>query len=113
MVGPYGAAGHTNWSSRLTFILATIGFSIGLGGTWRFSSLAGESGGGAFVAIYIACVLLIGIQIVMAELVVGRRVRMTPAITMRMLAIEAGKSGRWQLAGLVAILTAFLIVSYY
>ena len=49
------------WSSRTTFILAAIGAAVGLGNIWRFPTLAGESGGGAFVFFYIACVFLLGL----------------------------------------------------
>ncbi|MEC7399680.1 MAG: sodium-dependent transporter, partial [Pseudomonadota bacterium] len=48
------------WSSRTAFILAAVGAAVGLGNIWRFPTLAGESGGGAFVIVYIACVFLLG-----------------------------------------------------
>nr|WP_070959259.1 sodium-dependent transporter [Hyphomonas sp. Mor2] len=113
MVGVSQSGESTMWSSKATFILATIGFSVGLGNIWRFPYLAGESGGGAFVIIYLACVALIGIPIIVAELMIGRRGGMTPGMTMSKLAKEAGRSRFWGIAGLVAIITAFLIVSYY
>ncbi len=101
------------WSSRMTFILATIGFSVGLGNIWRFPYLAGENGGGAFVIIYIACVFLIGIPIVAAELAIGRRGGKTPAATLRKIATSQNKSKAWSWVGWLAIVTAFLINSYY
>lgn len=113
MVGIGQSVESTKWSSKVTFVLATIGFSVGLGNIWRFPYLAGESGGGAFVIIYLACVLLIGVPIIVAELMIGRRGGMTPAMTMSKLAEEAGRSRYWGVAGLIAIVTAFLIVSYY
>lgn len=102
-----------SWSSRIAFLLATIGFSVGLGNIWRFPYLAGESGGGAFVLIYLAFVLLIGIPIVMAELAIGRRGARSPVSTMAGLARQNGASGAWGLAGGLAMVTAFLITSYY
>ncbi|MGB3166778.1 MAG: sodium-dependent transporter, partial [Alteraurantiacibacter sp.] len=48
-----------HWSSRSAFILAAVGAAVGLGNIWRFPTLAGESGGGAFVLFYIACVFLL------------------------------------------------------
>ncbi len=104
---------HQNWSSRMTFILATVGFSVGLGNIWRFPYLAGQNGGGAFVLIYMGCVLLIGIPIVMAELAIGRRGGKTPAATMGLIAARQNKSPIWAWAGGLAMLTGFLIVTYY
>ena len=45
------------WSSRFAFIMAAVGSSVGLGNLWRFSAEAGRNGGGAFIMIYLACVL--------------------------------------------------------
>lgn len=113
MAGPAPEAVHQNWSSKFTFVLATIGFSVGLGNIWRFPYLAGESGGGAFVLIYILCVLMIGIPIVMAELAIGRRGGRTPAASMSLIAKAQGGSPLWAVAGGLAMLTAFLILAYY
>jgi len=117
MAGSVQSSKHQSWSSRLAFIFATIGFSVGLGNIWRFPYLAGESGGGAFVLIYFACVILIGLPIVMAEMAVGRRGGMTPVGTLAKLAEKngAGLSGRniWKAAGVWVMLIAFLIESFY
>lgn len=104
---------HQHWSSKLVFILATVGFSVGLGNIWRFPYMAGESGGGAFVIIYLGCVVLISIPIVMAELAMGRRGGMTPAATFKKLAAAENASNYWWLAGALAVLTVFLIITYY
>jgi len=61
------------WASSTGFILATIGSAVGIGNIWRFSYVAGENGGGAFLIIYLACVLIVGMPIVMAEMAMGRR----------------------------------------
>ncbi|MFW6028139.1 MAG: hypothetical protein ACOC9Q_01265 [bacterium] len=60
------------WASRYGFILASIGGAVGIGNIWRFSYVAGENGGAVFLFIYLACVLLIGIPLMIAELAVGR-----------------------------------------
>lgn len=106
-------ASHQHWSSKLVFVLATIGFSVGLGNIWRFPYMAGENGGGAFVLIYLACVVVISIPIVMAELAMGRRGGMTPAATFAKLAAAEGASPQWWLAGALAVITVFLIITYY
>ena len=54
------------WSSRFTFLMASIGFAVGLGNIWRFPYVAGENGGGAFVVVYLVCVLIIGVPVLMA-----------------------------------------------
>ena len=104
---------HGQWSSRLVFLLATVGFAVGLGNIWRFPYLAGVNGGGAFVLVYIVCVALIATPIIMAELLIGRRGRMTPVGSLARLAEEAGRSDKWALAGLVPILAILGISSFY
>ena len=67
------ASVHETWSSRSAFVLAAVGAAVGLGNIWRFPFIAGQNGGGAFVLVYIAFVLLLGIPIITAELAMGRR----------------------------------------
>jgi len=104
---------HGMWSSRLAFVLAATGSAVGLGNIWRFPYTAGEYGGGAFVIVYILCVAAIGIPIMMAEIMLGRRGRQSPINTMRTLAEREGASPLWQLLGWMGILSGFLILSFY
>ena len=104
---------HGEWSSRLAFILAATGSAVGLGNIWRFPYLTGESGGGAFVVIYLACVALIGIPVMMAEILLGRRGRQSPLNTMRTLAQEEGCSPTWQYLGWMGMAGGFMILSFY
>jgi neurotransmitter:Na+ symporter, NSS family len=99
-----------SWSSRLGFVLATAGFAIGLGNIWRFPYLAGTHGGGAFVAVYIAIALLVGIPLITAEISLGRKAQATPLTGMRAL---AGRGSPWSLIAWLGLLAAFLIESYY
>ncbi|MBN1377957.1 MAG: sodium-dependent transporter [Gammaproteobacteria bacterium] len=101
------------WTSRVAFILAATGSAVGLGNIWRFPYVTGENGGGAFVFIYIACVFLIGIPIMMAEVMLGRRAQRNPIDTMRDLAIQEQQSARWAWVGRMGIAAGFLILSYY
>jgi NSS family neurotransmitter:Na+ symporter len=97
------------WASRYGFILASIGGAVGIGNIWRFSYIAGENGGAVFLFIYLACVLLIGIPLMIAELAIGRHAQ-GDAIT----AFETtGKSGRWSLVGWLGVIAAALLLSYY
>ena len=104
---------HGQWSSRLTFIMAATGAAVGLGNIWKFPYLTGVHGGSAFVLVYILCVAVLGIPMMMAEVMLGRRGRQTPINTMRTLAEESNASQGWQLIGWSGTLGGILILSYY
>ncbi|WJW76448.1 sodium-dependent transporter [Thiohalobacter sp. IOR34] len=104
---------HGEWSSRFAFILAATGSAVGLGNIWRFPYVTGESGGGAFVLVYLLCVALIGIPVMMAEILLGRRGRQSPLNTMRTLAQEEGRSPAWQYVGWLGMAAGFMILSFY
>jgi NSS family neurotransmitter:Na+ symporter len=104
---------HGQWSSRAAFILAASGSAIGLGNIWKFPYLVGENGGGAFVLVYLLCVVAIGVPIMMAETLLGRKGRRSPVNTMRNLATEAGATKLWGHVGWLGVLAGFLILSYY
>jgi NSS family neurotransmitter:Na+ symporter len=108
-----GAAGHEHWSSRTGFLLAAIGSAVGLGNFWRFPYQAGESGGGAFVLVYLACILLIATPLVMAELMIGRRGQKSAVGSSYAVAKEAGQSGGWAIIGWMGMIGGFLILSFY
>ncbi len=82
------------WSSRFSFLMAATGFAVGLGNIWRFPYVVGENGGSAFVLVYLGCVLVIGVPILMAEIMLGRRGGATPPLSMRNLALKSGLSRR-------------------
>ncbi len=104
---------HENWSSRLAFILAATGSAVGLGNIWKFPYITGENGGGAFVLVYLACIALIGLPIMMAEILIGRRGQQSPIHSIAILARQEGKSPVWQLVGWSGVLSAFIILSFY
>lgn len=104
---------HGQWSSRLVFVLAATGSAVGLGNIWKFPYITGENGGGAFVLVYLICIALIGIPIMMAEILIGRRGRQSPVNTMRTLAEESKHSPHWQFLGWSGVLAGFLILSFY
>ncbi len=104
---------HGQWSSRWIFVLAATGSAVGLGNIWKFPYITGENGGGAFVLIYLLCIAVIGIPIMMAEIMLGRRGRRSPINTMRHLAAEEGRSPLWQYLGWAGVLAGVLILSYY
>lgn len=104
---------HGQWSSRWAFILAATGSAVGLGNIWKFPYITGENGGGAFVLVYLACIVLIGVPVMMAEIMLGRRGRKSPINTMYDLAIESGHNPNWKWLGWLGVLAGFLILSYY
>jgi len=104
---------HGEWSSRLAFILAATGSAVGLGNIWRFPYVTGESGGGAFVMIYLLCVVAIGLPVMMSEILIGRRGRQSPVNTMRTLAQEEGCNPGWQYLGWMGMAAGFMILSFY
>ena len=104
---------HENWSSRFAFLMAAVGFAVGLGNIWRFPYIAGENGGAAFVLVYLACAIGIGVPILMAELFVGRHGKMSPPLSMRDVAQSEGRSKAWQLVGHMGLLAAFTIEVVY
>lgn len=104
---------HGQWSSRWAFVLAATGSAVGLGNIWKFPYIAGENGGGAFVLIYLICICLIGVPIMMAEIMLGRRGRQNPVMTMETLAQEESSSSAWRYLGIMGVLAGFFILSYY
>ena len=104
---------HGNWTSRLGFILAVTGSAVGLGNIWKFPYIAGQNGGGAFVIVYLFCVVLIGMPVMMSEILIGRRGRRNPVATMKLIGEEEGGSRHWQLIGGMGVIAGILILSYY
>jgi len=104
---------HGNWSSRMAFILAVTGSAVGLGNVWKFPYIAGANGGGAFVAVYLLCVFLIGMPVMMSEILIGRRGRRNPVGTMALLGEEEGSTRQWQWVGVLGVVAGLLILSYY
>ena len=97
------------WGSSLGFIMAAAGSAVGLGNIWRFPYLVGENGGGAFVFVYILCVLLIALPLLFNEIALGRRSGKNPIGAIR----ETGGNKFWQIAGVLCVLVCFFVFSYY
>ncbi len=106
-------ASNKTWTNRWTFMLAAAGSAIGLGNIWKFPYVAGQSGGGAFVLIYLICIVIMGVPLLMAETAIGRQTRLSPLNAMRKLTGDLGASRLWELVGWMGMLAGFLILSYY
>ena len=97
----------------MAFVLAVTGSAVGLGNIWKFPYIAGQNGGGAFVLVYLACVVLIGMPVMMSEILIGRRGRRNPVATMELLGKEEGSSANWKWVGGMGVVAGILILSYY
>ncbi|MDY0262928.1 sodium-dependent transporter [Syntrophotalea acetylenica] len=98
------------WASRAGFVLAAAGSAIGLGNIWKFPYITGTYGGGAFVLVYLGCILLLGLPIMVAELIIGR-CGQRDAIG-SFLVLE-GPDSRWKWVGAVSVVAAFLLLAFY
>ena len=96
------------WATRLGFILAAVGSAVGLGNIWRFPFQTADNGGAAFLVVYLASMLIIGIPAILAEFVIGRRANTDAIGAFRSL----GKSN-WRFVGAIGILASFWTLSYY
>ncbi len=98
------------WGSNLGFILAATGSAIGLGNIWKFPYITGDYGGGAFVLVYLGCVLMIGLPLMVSELIIGRRAQKNPVK-----AFEKNHRAKspWQSVGWLGMASGFLILSFY
>ena len=101
------------WIGKWTFILAATGSAVGLGNIWGFPYKAGTNGGGAFVLIYLLCILMIGIPIMISEIIIGRRSGNSPINAMKKTAIASNSSSLWQFVGWSGITAGILILSFY
>ena len=115
MAGPIGSETPLVWSSRLTFLMASVGFAVGLGNIWRFPYVVGENGGSAFILIYLAFAVLIGVPLVIAEWTIGRRAReaASASASFRIVATQSGASTRWGGVGGLAVLAVFMLMLIY
>ncbi len=96
------------WGSKIGFLLASAGSAIGLGNIWRFPYIAGKNGGGAFLAIYIAIVFVVGASVMLGEFAIGRASQSNAIGAFRKL-----KGGLWPIVGWMGLAASFLILSYY
>ena len=104
---------HGTWASRWTFIMAATGSAVGLGNMWKFPYVAGSNGGGAFVLVYLACILLIGVPVMMAEVLIGRSGGQSPINSMRDAVTQSNANPRWRHVGWLGVAAGMLILSFY
>ena len=104
---------HGIWGSRWTFILAATGSAVGLGNIWKFPYITGENGGGAFVLMYLVCILAAGVPVMIAEVLLGRRGRLSPIHTMQVEARKQNAPRFFSGIGWLGAVSGFFILSFY
>ncbi|MHC8516173.1 sodium-dependent transporter [Sporosarcina sp. ITBMC105] len=97
------------WTSKIGFILAAAGSAIGLGAIWKFPYMAGMNGGSVFVLLFIFCTLAIGLPILLAEFVIGRRGQSDAVTSLSKLAPKS----KWHWIGWMGLGSSFILLSFY
>ncbi len=98
------------FNSKIGGILAAAGSAVGLGNIWRFPTETGNNGGAAFLLIYLACMLFIGVPIMVSEFVIGRHSQTSVSESFYRM---SGGSKAWKCMGLFPVVSGFLVLSYY
>ena len=96
--------------SRLGFILLSAGCAIGIGNVWKFPYITGQNGGAIFVLIYIACLVLLGLPVMVMEFSMGRASQKSPA---RMYQELEPKGSKWHIHGYLALLGNYVLLMCY
>lgn len=97
-----------SWTTRIAFILATLGFSAGIGNLWRFPYLAGKYGGGIFLLFYMFVVFLVAIPLFAVEITLGKATRKDPVGAYKALKPKS----YWFLNGYLNVATMLIIAGY-
>ncbi|WP_017445984.1 sodium-dependent transporter [Gayadomonas joobiniege] len=104
---------HGQWSNRLTYVLAATGAAVGLGNIWKFPYIMGENGGGAFVLVYLACIAIIGVPVMIAEVYLGKQGRQSPMRSVARVVQENKSAPAWRFVGAMGVIAGYLILSFY
>ena len=102
-------ASRDGFGSSFGMLLALVGSAVGLGNIWRFPYLVGENGGAAFILIYLFFAVVFCMPLMLCEFVIGRRGGANAVSSFTRLA----PGSKWGLAGLITVITPFLILSFY
>ncbi|MGL6070678.1 sodium-dependent transporter [Craterilacuibacter sp.] len=99
---------RSQWGSRLGFILASAGATVGLGSIWKFPYVTAMNGGGAFLLVFIALTFTLGLTLLLAEFAIGRHAKVGAVSAFKRLG-----GGAWPLVGYAGVLAGFLVLSFY
>ncbi|XP_035292317.1 sodium- and chloride-dependent GABA transporter ine [Anguilla anguilla] len=105
--GNHATSGRETWSRRLEFVLASVGYAVGLGNVWRFPYLCYRSGGGAFLVPYLVMLFLCGIPLLFMEFAIGQYTRLGPVHALaKVCPLLKG-------VGLATIVISYVLSTYY
>ena len=102
-------AKRAGFATRLGAIAAAVGSAVGLGNIWRFPYEAGANGGGAFILVYIGCIIVMGIPVILSEFIIGRSTHSNMKSALRQL--SPGK--KYYLFSYLCILGSFVVIGFY
>ena len=100
---------RAQFSSKFGLIAAAAGSAIGLGNIWKFPYITGVYGGAAFLFVYLAFIMAIGLPVMLSELIIGRKSRRNAFGAFKKLA----PGSPWMIIGSFGVAAAFLILSFY
>lgn len=95
------------FSSPLAIFFATLGSAVGLGNIWKFPYMVGANGGGAFLIVYIICILLVGLPIMISEFFIGKSTRKSPILAFKQL------SEKYTFVGYLYLASTYLVLFFY
>lgn len=107
------SAKRETWSNQLLYISTVAGATIGFGATWRFPYQVGQNGGGAYLLVFILAMIILGVPMLMAEHVIGRRLHTNTIDAFGRGNLSKPISKLWKGIGISAIIGAFGILAYY
>lgn len=97
------------FSSGLAVFFAALSSAVGLGNIWKFPYMVGENGGGAFILVYLICVILVGMPVAISELFIGRASRSNAVESFEKLGAKPG----WKVIGYFGFLTSIILMTFY
>ena len=97
------------FSSGLAVFFATLGSAVGLGNIWKFPYMIGSNGGGAFLFVYLLCIIFVGLPVMISEFYIGRKMRKNVIGSLKQLK----PNSNWKIIGVFGIITAYLILFFY
>lgn len=109
---PIDSDSGNQWSSGRVFIWAAGGAAIGLNNIWQFPYFIGQHGSGAFILVYVLCLLVIALPLLMAQILLGRAGRGSPIDSIKLLISKCRSDPLWAVLGWMLTLSGFFVLSY-
>lgn len=101
--------GHEQFSTRIAFVLASIGGAVGLGNVWKFPYVVGKYGGAAFIVVYLIALILVATPILITEFAIGRMTSVSYPSALKKLF----PGTKWYTLGILGVISLILTLSFY